>query len=320
MKKILVGSVVLAVLLCLGFSGCDGILLGDKSGDGFFSSSGSSGSSTPAAPSGVKAQSSSDGNGITVTWNAVIGASYYYVYRSTSASGTYSLIETAYSTSYDDYPSTSGTCYYKVKSVGSNGKESGYSSVVNATYSSGSNLSAPTGVSATSSSGGITVSWNAVTEASYYHVYRATSYSGSYSQVGSYITETSYRNTFSSTTTTYYYKVTSVDSQGRESERSVYASASYSGASSLSAPSGVQATAYSSYITVSWNTVSGASGYKVYRCETSSGTYRPINSVYGSTSYDDDPPTSGTYYYKVTSVDTNNKESGFSSNYATSYY
>ena len=53
-----------------------------------------------------------------LTWDAVEGAVSYKVYRSTSKTGTYSLVKTTTDTSYTDTKATAGkTYYYKVKAV-----------------------------------------------------------------------------------------------------------------------------------------------------------------------------------------------------------
>ena len=65
-------------------------------------------------------------------------------------------------------------------------------------------------------------------------------------------------------------------------------------------PSNVSASAASSSsITVSWSSVTGATGYKVYRSTSSSGTYSSVGDV-PTTSYTNTGLTAGTtYYYKV---------------------
>ena len=68
----------------------------------------------------------------TVLWTERKGAAKYTVYRSTSASGTYTAIATATSTSYVDTNGTAGTTYYyKVRTV-IDGVYSAYSEVVSA--------------------------------------------------------------------------------------------------------------------------------------------------------------------------------------------
>jgi len=87
------------------------------------------------APTGLTATA---GNGqVTLTWNSVSNAYYYKIYRSNSATGTYSYIGTAYSTSYTNTGLTNGqTYYYKVSAVDYSYNESALSSYVSATPTS----------------------------------------------------------------------------------------------------------------------------------------------------------------------------------------
>jgi hypothetical protein len=88
----------------------------------------------------------------------------------------------------------------------------------------GFSLSTPTNVTAmAASASSITVSWSAVSGATDYYVYRATSATGTYSRVGS-APSTTYTNTGLTTGTTYYYKVSSYNGS-TESPQSAYASA-----------------------------------------------------------------------------------------------
>jgi uncharacterized protein YxeA len=185
--------------------------------------------------------------------------------------------------------------------------ESSQSSYASAT-TSGTAPSAPSSVSATAaSSGSITVSWGSVSGASGYYVYHSTSSGGTYSYVDS-TSSTSYTDTGLSSNTTYYYKVSAYNYYG-EGSLSSYASATTSG-TTPSAPSSVSASAQSaSSITVSWGSVSGASGYYVYRATSSGGTYSLVDST-SSTSYTDTGLSSDTiYYYKVSAYNGNGEGS-----------
>jgi hypothetical protein len=84
----------------------------------------------------VSAQSS---DSIYLSWDSVSGASYYNVYRATSASGDYTFLVYTSSTSYTDTGLSSGaTYYYKVTAYSSSYGESGYSSYASATTLSSS--------------------------------------------------------------------------------------------------------------------------------------------------------------------------------------
>ena len=96
----------------------------------------SSGGSAPSAPTGVSANATSSSS-ITISWNAVSGATSYTVYRSTSRSGSFSSVGTTSSTSFTNTGlSANTTYYYKVTAANSYGT-SGYSSTVSATTQSG---------------------------------------------------------------------------------------------------------------------------------------------------------------------------------------
>ncbi len=145
---------------------------------------------------------------ITVKWSKVNGAKGYYVYRSTSKSGTYTKIKTISSgstVSYKDTASkTSGkTYYYKVYAYSGSTKSSA-SSAKSIVYMKG------TVSSLTNTSSGITVKWSKVSGATGYKIYRKSSSASGYSLVKT-ITKastTSYTDTKvksnNGTTYTYY--------------------------------------------------------------------------------------------------------------------
>ncbi|MHB9292826.1 hypothetical protein Holit_01937 [Hollandina sp. SP2] len=96
-------------------------------------SSGGSTTAVPSVPSGVTATAQSSSS-IRVSWNSVSGATSYKVYRSASASGTYTLITTTTATSYTNTGLSSRTTYYyKVSAVNSAGAsaQSAYASAYN---------------------------------------------------------------------------------------------------------------------------------------------------------------------------------------------
>jgi len=75
---------------------------------------------TVSAPTGIAAK---PGNGqVALSWGASAGASSYNVKRSGTSGGPYALIVSTGSTSYTDEGLASGTYYYVVSSVGTNGE------------------------------------------------------------------------------------------------------------------------------------------------------------------------------------------------------
>ncbi|MDR1326474.1 MAG: fibronectin type III domain-containing protein [Treponema sp.] len=245
------------------------------------------------APAGLSATAGSD-NSITLSWGAVSGANYYYIYRSTTEPGTYNQVTYTSGTSYTNTGLSSGiTYYYKVRAYSSYYSYGDYSSPVSATTPAVI-PSSPSSVSASAvSSSSITITWGSVTGATEYKIYRGSS-SGTYTSVGT-SASTSYTDTGLTASTTYYYEVTANNSAG-EGEPSSTASAT----TLLEAPAEVSATEdSSSSITLSWGAVSGAYSYYIYRSASEQETYDQVTPTY-TTSYTDTGLSSGTtYYYKV---------------------
>lgn len=162
--------------------------------------------------------------------------------------------------------------------------------------------STPTSVTARVDGSTISISWQSVSGANSYKIYRSTSAYGSYSLIGTAISA-SYRD--SSPVSGYnYYKVSAVNVYG-ESQQSGYASCNYTDSNNdntvPSVPSGLSAVVDGSAISISWYSVSGANSYKVYRSTSAYGSYSLVGTVY-SASYRDSSPVSGYNYYKVSAV------------------
>jgi fibronectin type 3 domain-containing protein len=245
----------------------------------------------PAAPGTVSAGAT--GKEITISWSSVSGASSYEIYRSITSSGG-SLVGTAAASPYTDTVQGAGTYYYTIRTVNYAGKSasSSYRSVTIAAPS------APGNVSATAAGVTVTVSWQTVSGASSYKVYRSTSSLGTYREVGT-VTAPPYTDTLTSAGT-YYYQVRGVNSIG-EGPLSSYTSVTIA---APSAPGTVLASlSATGTITVSWQAVSGASSYKVYRSTSPSSWYNLKASLEG-TSYTDTTSLvlDTTYYYTVSGV------------------
>ena len=163
-----------------------------------------------------------------VSWSEVDNAEYYNVYRSTSGSGYYELIDYTYYTSISDcYGLDEGSkYYYKVTAVNGYDIESEMSNYGYATVAETATVDPPTGLSVTynSSTGCMNISWNYVSGATEYVVYWSSSSGGSFTTVISRVSST-YTTDCSGMTvgTTHYYKVAAVNGSGIESAKSNYA-------------------------------------------------------------------------------------------------
>jgi Calpain family cysteine protease/PKD domain len=161
---------------------------------------------------------------------------------------------------------------------------------------------APTGLCATAGKSLVSLSWSTSTGATSYNVYRAMSsgQEGS-TPVATGVTALTFADSNVSGGTTYYYQVTAVNAAGQSSKSS---EACATTPQVPAAPTGLAAAAGVSNVGLSWNAVSGATSYNVYR-GTSAGGEAFYLSVTG-TSYNDTAVTAfTTYYYRVSAVNAN---------------
>lgn len=119
------------------------------SGVKYYSKTSSAAGVTPTLkkPAYITAKSTAAGTA-TVVWSAVNGANAYYVYRATSANGTYSYVGSSTCTSYTDKSLSGGkTYYYTVRGVKDSGGAkyySVYSDKASVTVKSSGSTSTPT--------------------------------------------------------------------------------------------------------------------------------------------------------------------------------
>ncbi len=250
----------------------------------------------------------------TIKWSSVSGANGYVIWRKVSG-GSWARIATTTSTSYTDKTSLTygSTYYYSVRAysgtydnANSNTFESLYWS---ASSSSAKNiyLASPVLKSSVSAvAGGIKISWNSVKKANGYAVYRKKS-GGSWSLIGT-STSTSYVDTATlSTGTTYYYTVRAYNGNLSTANSNKYNAAYWGGYNTtgikvkynLNVPKLNSASKTSSGIKVTWNKVSGATGYAVYK-KTLGGSWSLLGTT-TSTSYTDKSSIASdkVYYYTV---------------------
>ena len=260
----------------------------------------------PSAPV-VKIGNSASSGKPQLTWRAMYGATSYRIYRSTSRGSGYSLLGTVTATSYTNTGAKAGTTYYyRVKACNDAGL-SPYSNVVSGQSKAVTpKPSAPVvKIGHSAASGKPMLTWNAVSGATSYKVYRATSKSGTYSLLGT-VTATSYTNTGAKAGTTYYYKVKAVSSAGE----SAYSNIVSGRATVTTLTMGHSSTSGKPQLT--WKAVSGAASYRVYRATAKNGAYSVINTTKALTYTNTGAALGTTYYYKVEALNAAGKSMGFS--------
>ena len=168
---------------------------------------------------------------------------------------------------------------------------------------------APTVTMTYSDSGKPKLTWNAVSGATSYRVFRSESRGTGYSLLGT-TTATSYTNTGAAVGKTYYYRVKAVNSVGTSGHSNIV-----SGKAKTAAPAAPSVTAGNSSTgkpKLTWNAVSGAVKYEVYRSTRQNSGYSLLGTT-TSTSYVNTGASTGTtYYYRVKAVNRDGMASAYS--------
>jgi len=300
------------------------------------------GSTTPAAamPKNLRLLDAREWGieGVEISWSSAAGAVSYNIYRSTNQRGGYELIETTPIQSViDDRPGPfnrgevsycfdlsrqiGGTYHYIITAVNAAGAET-----PSFDLSISIPLLAPTNVwagdaGAWGQHGTIHVNWSPVAGATSYNVYRSTSANGTFEKIGestqSAETETGtlyYYDDRELPNGTYFYKVRAVNSIGESAQSEATAGVAIN-IVIPAAPTNLWAGDAGAWgqrgtIHVNWSPVSGATSYNVYRSTTQNGNFVKIGESTQSAEtengtryyYDDKGLSAGTYWYRVTAV------------------
>ncbi len=158
---------------------------------------------------------------------------------------------------------------------------------------------APAGLTATPGNARVVLNWTAPAGALRYNLKRGTTEGGPYATIAANLTATTWTDTTALNGRTYYYVVTASNPAG-ESPNSNEAVATP--VSPPSAPTGLAASPGDRTVALTWNAVSGASGYNVKRATTSGGPYAVVAPGVTATTHLDTALTNGTRYYYVVSA------------------
>ena len=162
-------------------------------------------------------------------------------------------------------------------------------------------LSAPSGLTATGTAGQVSLDWSAVTSASSYTVYwgNSTGVSSSSTAITSVSTD-NYTHSSLDNGSTYYYKVAAIDSAGTLGALSSEVNA----ATPLPAPDNLSVSGANNTITLTWNSVSGATSYTLFWDNVSGidSSDTAITSITNDNYTHSNMDNGSTYYYKVAAV------------------
>ena len=227
-----------------------------------------------------------------ISWNAVDGATKYYIYRSTDGK-TYKKYTSTTKTSYTNTKATIGTkYYYKVTAVNAGGTESDYSNIKSIKC-----VPATPTVSISRSGGKAKLSWKAVDGATKYYIYRSTD--GKTYKYYTYTTKLNYTDSKSASGTKYYYKVKAVTVVNGTNVGSAYSTAK-SIMTTLAKPT-VKITTSNGKPKLSWSKVTGADKYYIYR-STDGKSFSYLTSTTKLSLTNTSAKKNTKYYYKVKAV------------------
>ncbi|WP_404328118.1 pectinesterase family protein [Mesobacillus maritimus] len=246
-----------------------------------------------------------------LTWNAASGVDSYNVYRSDKPNGVYEKIASDVKTnSYSNFDEQNlindKEYFYMVTSVHQNA-ESAFSNIGKAYVNNVPPPSAEiTNFKAEARDSQFSLSWDPVSEATYYTLERSTTSEGPFVQLlegnSEKIEATSYLDTHLRNGVAYYYKLTAWNPGGAGSKKLLEKVTS---SSPLNAPVVYSPKSLSNQVDLHWTTVKGADHYNVSRSTVSGGPYEFIATVRG-TSYSDDSAKNGQIYYYVVTASNEN--------------
>ncbi|MDR3570959.1 MAG: hypothetical protein P4L81_02030, partial [Candidatus Pacebacteria bacterium] len=248
----------------------------------------------------------------TLYWGEIAGATGYMLYRSSDKNLFLPVASIEQNNwEYTDTGLTPGTTYdYYLVAIAPN-STSGTSNDLSITTLP----TTPTNLTATAVSQAISLTWTASVGAVSYNIYRGTSSGGEAGvPIATGVTSTNYLDSTVMNGTTYYYRVTAVDSGG-ETDMSNEAHAVFA----LSVPTKLSATAGNNQVALTWTGISGATSYNIYRGTSLGGEgSTPFATGITSANYTDSAVTSGTtYYYEVTAITSSGESLPSNEAYAT---
>jgi len=262
-----------------------------------------SGEEPPDAPTSFKAVAGN--RSVTLTWDTNQDVEYYTLFYSerSGVDDKANKVNKVTSTYRHTQLQNGVTLYYRLRATNENGHSALSQEVSASPVLSATAPGAPASVTATPGDGQVTLSWGAVSGASKYTIYRDTN-TGVMPGTGTVLDNVTSPKADTGLTNgnTYYYVVTATV-QGVESLPSaeVYGTPKASG-TTVSPPASLKAVAGDKQVTLSWPSVTGATGYTLYWATATGVTKSTGTAITGATSpYTHTGLTNGTtYYYVVT--------------------
>jgi fibronectin type 3 domain-containing protein len=158
----------------------------------------------------------------------------------------------------------------------------------------------PSGLQATAGNAQVSLVWSATAGATSYHVKRATTSGGPYTQVAAPAMP-NFADAGLTNGTTYFYVVSAVNTAGESGNSSEVSGKPAAAAQAPAVPAGLMATPGNAQVVLTWSASTTASSYHVKRSIASGGPYTQIAAP-TATSFTDVGLTNGTTYFYVLSA------------------
>ena len=262
----------------------------------------------PGIPTGLTA---TPGNAqVSLAWNSVTGATSYVIQRGTVNGNTAPYASGVTLSNFKDLNATNGTMYYyRVMAMNGNvaGTPSAQVSAMPQAAPPPPPPAIPTGLAATAGNAQVSLQWNTVTGATGYSLFRSTSSSLQGDQIWSGAANT-FLNTGLINGTMYFYRVAATSGNGSSTPSApVNAMPVAPPPPPVPAiPTGLAATPGNAQVSLLWNTVSGATGYTLFRSTVQGTQGAAVVTNQAATSFVNTGLTNGTtYFYSVTAVNGN---------------
>jgi hypothetical protein len=162
---------------------------------------------------------------------------------------------------------------------------------------------APAALAASAENRQVSLTWTASSGATSYHVKRATTNGGPYTQVGE-VTATSYADTGLTNGTNYFYVVSALNTSGESGNSNEVSATPALPMPALpvpAAPTALAATSGNQQVSLTWAASSGATSYHVKRATVSGGPYSQVGAP-TSNGYINTALANGTTYFYVVSA------------------
>lgn len=235
--------------------------------------------------------------GLTISWEPVEHAKGYVLERALSPKGPFKQLYKGPNTSYINAGLGDSKLYYYRVSAYMRSLEFEHAGPFGA-VKSGAAIAAPASPKAEIlSKTSLKLTWGTVKNAKGYQLFRASEPDGDYTRVYSG-TGTSHTNKGLASGKVYYYKLRVYKTIDKATYYGAYSAVRP--AAALAAPGAPKLTAESgAVINASWTSVSGATGYQLYRATSEKGSYSRVYSGPDSSAGDEGLSSGKSYYYKA---------------------